>query len=260
MVASGARARVIAVANQKGGVGKTTTVVNLAAAFATRGRRVLVVDLDPQANATEGLGVESFAEQPTTGDVLLRVAQAVPTPTVVEGVDLLPANHLRMSDTEAKLLSTPSGEMRLGPALRGLVADIVLVDTPPNLGRLTLNALNAAHEVLAPVWTAKWAVVGLRDLLGTIETVREYSNPRLGAVRVLPTFVDDRQLAAREGMQMLEEFAGKAMLSARIKRWAALQSAANRDLPVLLSQPESEAARAYLGLADELEELWGAVR
>jgi chromosome partitioning protein len=177
-------------------------------------------------------------------------------PTVVEGVDLLPANHLRMSDTEAKLLATPSGEMRLGPALRGLPHDLVLVDTPPNLGRLTLNALNAAHEVLAPVWTAKWAVVGLRDLLATVDTVREYSNPRLGAVRVLPTFVDDRQLASREGTQMLEDFAGRAVLAVRIKRWAALQTAANRDLPVLLTQPDSEAARAYGELAAELDGLW----
>jgi chromosome partitioning protein len=248
---------VVAVANQKGGVGKTTTVVNLAAALAGRGLSVLVVDLDPQGNATEGLGADGPGPWPTSGTVLLEQAGAEPIPTAVPGVEVLPSYPSRMHGIERELSDVPAGELRLRAIVGELPAyDAILIDTPPNVGRLTLNALNAADEVLVPCCTAKWAVTGLQELFKTIETVGRFSNPGLGPTRVLATFVDDRQLGSREGMEMLEDVVGEVLLSTRIKRWAALNSAANRDRPVLVTQPDSDAAQAHRDLADELTACW----
>jgi chromosome partitioning protein len=254
------RRPVVAVANQKGGVGKTTTVINLAAALAERGHPVLVVDLDPQANATEGLGVDPFtAEPPGAFEVLLKDATTADAamPTCVPGVTIVAAHPFRMAELEVQLATVPGGDVRLSRQLRGSRDRIILIDTPPNLGRITINGLASADEVLVPVWTAKWAVAGLRDLQRTVDNVRDYTNPGLQTLRVLPTFVEERLVASHDGLAMLEAYAPREILKTRIRRWTALQDAANRDMPVLVSQPKSEAAQAYRALAGELAGYWG---
>jgi chromosome partitioning protein len=255
----GRRRPVVAVANQKGGVGKTTTVINLAAALAERGHQVLVVDLDPQANATEGLGIDPFAgEQLGTNHVLLedKTWAEAAIATCVRGVSIVAAHPFLMAELEVQLSLVPGGEVRLSRQLRGSQERIVLIDTPPNLGRITINGLTAADEVLVPVWTAKWAVAGLRDLRRIVNNVHQYTNPGLQTIRVLPTFVEDRLIASQDGIMLLNGLAQESLLTSRIRRWTALQDSANRDRPVLMTQPKSDAAQAYRLLAAELLGCW----
>jgi chromosome partitioning protein len=248
------RARIIAVANQKGGVGKTTTAVNLATAFATRGRRVLVVDLDPQANATTGLGVSEGL--PTTSYELMLGEIALSAATVdsaVAGLSVLPASP-DLAAAEIELSDRPRREFLLSQALRGHVADYddVLIDCPPSLNLLTINALTAADRVLVPLQCEFYALAGLAQLMGTIERVQRGLNPRLALQGVVLTMYDGRNnLCEQVAADVRGHFQDK-VYKTMIPRNVRVSEAPSHGLPVLVYDQRCAGAQAYLSLAEEM--------
>ena len=247
--------RIIAIANQKGGVGKTTTNVNLAACLAQAGRRVLAVDMDPQGNTTSGLGLDKKSLALTTYNLLLgdSFIDQVIQPTVVEGLRLLPAN-VNLSGAEIELIEEPRREYKL----RGVLShakylyDYILIDCPPSLNLLTLNALCAADTILVPIQCEYYALEGLTQLLHTVELVQRKLNPRLTIEGVVFTMFDARtNLSA----QVVDEV--KAHLSAYtyktiIPRNIRLSEAPSHGLPISLYDEKSKGAEAYMQLAQEV--------
>ena len=248
-------ARIIALVNQKGGVGKTTTAVNLAAALAVLGQRILVVDADPQGNATTGLGIDKAPLQRDVYDVLLQEASIddVAIATEIEGLSLVPAT-INLAGAEIELVSAMSRETRLRQALAPIAEryDFVFIDCPPSLGLLTINALTAADECLIPVQAEYYALEGLSQLTAVVGRVREALNPSLRVGGVLVTMFDGRTRLAAEVFEELVKFFPEQLFKTHIPRNVRISEAPSFGKPIILFDAKSRGAQAYLALAHEV--------
>jgi chromosome partitioning protein len=246
--------RILAVANQKGGVGKTTTSINLAAGLALAGRRVLLIDLDPQGNATMGSGIDKRAATATVYHVLLgdRTLSEV-TVRASAGYDLVPANR-ELAGAEIELIDLPERERRLKDAIHQIEAqyDFVLIDCPPALNLLTVNGLCAAQAVMIPMQCEYYALEGLSDLVQTIKKVRVSLNPALEIEGLLRTMYDPRNTLAQQVSEQLQQHFGDKVYRTIIPRNIRLAEAPSHGLPVLSLDRQSKGALAYLALAGEM--------
>ena len=249
----GSRARVFAVANQKGGVGKTTTAVNLAASFAVSERRTLLIDLDPQANASSGIGVASQATHVYDALIGRYPLKDVAQPTELEFLRVVPSGP-DLVGAEIELVGAEQRERRMARAVAEVRDDydIVLIDCPPSLGLLTLNALTAADSVIVPLQAEYYALEGLARLLDTIELVRSSLNPRLVLEGVVLTMMDARNNLSRQVADEVRNHLGDRVFSTEIPRNVKLSEAPSHGRPALLYDVRSKGSLAYLRVAEEI--------
>jgi chromosome partitioning protein len=249
--------RILAVTNQKGGVGKTTTSVNLAAGLAQSGKRVLLVDLDPQGNATMGSGIDKHALRETVYQVLLGLstAEAVRQQSTVGGFDILPANR-ELAGAEVELIELDHRESRLKAALEPVLSqyDFVLIDCPPALNMLTVNGLVAADAVMIPMQCEYYALEGLSDLVNTIKRVRQHLNPRLEIEGLLRTMFDPRSTLSQQVSLQLQSHFGTKVYTTVIPRNVRLAEAPSYGAPAVNFDATCKGSVAYLELASEVLE------
>ena len=249
-------ARIISIANQKGGVGKTTTSVNLAASLAALERKTLLIDVDPQGNTTSGLGIEADLLENTVyealiGEISLRDAIV---DTEIAFLNVVPSN-IRLSGAQIELVSMIARERKLQVALEGLDAeyDYILIDCPPSLGILTLNALTAAKSVLIPIQCEYYALEGVGQLLNTIRLVQKNINPNLEIEGILLTMFDSRLNLSRQILEEVRSYFDDRVYNTVISRNVKLSEAPSFGKPILLYDILSTGAKAYIQLAKEVD-------
>lgn len=251
----GVRPRIISVANQKGGVGKTTTAVNLAGELARRGQRVLIVDIDPQGNATTSLGVSKQGLSATTYDLLMATAE--PATAIIttgrENLDLIPADE-DLAGAAIELVSADRRERRLCDALHAVAGsyDHVIIDCPPSLGLLTLNALSCSHFVLIPLQCEYLALEGLAQLKGTLDRVRDSLNPALRIIGVVMTMYDGRTNLAQQVVEEVQRHFPRLICRTLIPRSVRISEAPSYGKLIAEYDSLSRSAQAYAALTDEV--------
>ena len=243
--------KIIAVANQKGGVGKTTTCVNLTSALKKRGRRVLLIDCDPQGNSTSGMGVDKTVT-PNCYDLLMNGAAAADCIRSTKYGDVLPAN-MNLSGCSVELVGTEQREYIMKTALTAVQDDyFILIDCPPSLELLTINALVAADSVLIPVQCEYYALEGIADLMRSIKMCNKRLNPELSVQGIVMTMYDGRTKLSDQVVNEVRKFFGKKVYKTMIPRNVRLSEAPSHRKPAIAYDKESKGARAYLHLAGEL--------
>lgn len=247
--------RTICIANRKGGVGKTTTAINLSASLGVAGERTLLIDCDPQGNATSGIGVKLGSETPTLYTVLLdecALHEAIQKTTIAH-LDVVPASQ-DLIGAEVELLNIENREHRLATVLQTAQQDYryVLLDCPPSLGLLTVNALTAAHSVLIPLQCEYYALEGLRSQLETIDLIRERLNPDLAIEGLLLTMFDPRNKLCHQVADEVRRFFPAQVFQAVIPRNVRLSESPSHGLPVILYDPSCRGAQSYVELAQEI--------
>ncbi|MFO7247296.1 MAG: AAA family ATPase [Bacillota bacterium] len=249
--------KIIAVANQKGGVGKTTTSVNLGACLSTLGKKVLLVDIDPQGNTTSGIGINKADVQYCIYDVLINDINPLDAilPTNLKGLDIIPAT-IQLAGAEIELVPVISREVRLRKAL-GVVQDrydYILIDCPPSLGILTVNSLTAADSVIIPIQCEYYALEGLSQLLNTIRLVQKHLNPDLRIEGVLLTMLDARTNLGLQVIEEVKKYFKDKVYRTIIPRNVRLSEAPSHGQPIITYDPKSRGAEVYMELAKEVIE------
>ncbi len=247
--------KIIAIANQKGGVGKTTTAVNLAACLAKKGKRVLLVDCDPQGNSTSGVGVDKRRCEKTVYDVLLGSAgvnEAV-VATPYENLSICPSN-ISLSGAEIELVSEMGRESKLKNALLSVKNDFdfVLIDAPPSLGLITINVLTAANSVIVPIQCEYYALEGVAQLMNTIKKVKQVMNPELEIEGILMTMFDSRTNLSAQVIEEVKKFFPNKVYKTLVPRNVRLSEAPSFGKPIIYYDIASKGAESYLDLADEV--------
>jgi chromosome partitioning protein len=249
--------KVIAIANQKGGVGKTTTAINLGGALAQLGKRVLCLDLDPQANLTVGLGIDLNTVDKNIANVLVEPdvsLDSIVRPTKTKNLDVAPAT-LELSGAEVELFNAIGREMALRDKITPEIAqryEYIIIDCPPTLGLLTLNALVAANGVIIPVQTQFYALKGVAALLRIIKTVQSRLNPGLAVLGLLPTFYDSRTILARDMLDSLKDLGEHHLFATVIRQSVKIGEAPTAGVPITSYDKKSDAAKAFVDLAREV--------